>query len=101
MGVISLLEAAVVLPIGAVALTLPPLLQLEAISPIHADWPPFEYLSRLLLQTKPSRLSLFLDLIVTDAQRKWIVYHDNAFPGVSAPAMVLAGSCSDSSWLSG
>lgn len=83
----SLLTAALVLPLGTLALFLPPLLQLEAAGVSHtgaAIWPPFERLSTFFLASPPSRLTALLDLFVSDTQRRTVLYYDDAFPGLFA-----------------
>lgn len=80
----SLITAALVLPLGSMALLFPPLLQLEASGLSKPNWPPFEYLSRIFLESQPSVLTRILDLIVSPAQRQTILYYDDAFPGLFA-----------------
>ncbi|SPO28224.1 related to ALG7 -UDP-N-acetylglucosamine-1-phosphate transferase [Ustilago trichophora] len=81
----SLITAAIVLPLGTLSLFLPPLLQLEAsgLSRI-SNWPPFEYLSSYFLSSTPSRLSIILDHLLSSSSREAIVYYDTAFPGLFA-----------------
>lgn len=83
----SLISAALVLPLGSLALVLPPLLQLEASRLSHASapvWPPFEWVSRVFLTSEPSRLTTLLDYVVSNRQRELILYYDDAFPGLYA-----------------
>lgn len=79
--------AAFVLPIGTLALVLPPLLQLEASGDHYASgggWPPFEWLAELFLGSKPCKLTRLLDYLVSLEQRRTILYYDDAFPGLFA-----------------
>ncbi|KAJ1024392.1 hypothetical protein NDA18_004559 [Ustilago nuda] len=80
----SLITAALVLPLGSIALLLPPLLQLEASGLSKPNWPPFEFLSLLFLEWQPSLLTRILNVFVSPHQREAIVYYDDAFPGLFA-----------------
>ncbi|KAI3476030.1 hypothetical protein L1887_62428 [Cichorium endivia] len=81
----STIAAAVVVPLGMLALALPPLLQLEASASTATSpaWPPFAWLSHVFLSDPPLLTSL-LDILVTPKQRGTILYYDNAFPGLFA-----------------
>lgn len=83
----SLVATALVLPLGTLALVLPPLLQLEVSDLRYAHgpvWPPFRWLSELFLSSRPSRLTTMLDLVVSLRHRQTILYYDDAFPGLFA-----------------
>ncbi|KAJ9473869.1 UDP-N-acetylglucosamine--dolichyl-phosphate N-acetylglucosaminephosphotransferase [Pseudozyma hubeiensis] len=83
----TLATAAFVLPLGTLALALPPLLQLEASQLHYASgpmWPPFRWLAELFLGSRPSKLTTILDYALTSTQRRSILYYDNAFPGLFA-----------------
>ncbi|SAM84386.1 related to ALG7-UDP-N-acetylglucosamine-1-phosphate transferase [Ustilago bromivora] len=80
----SLITAALVLPLGSIALLFPPLLQLEASGLSKPNWPPFEFLSLLFLESQPSLLTRILNVFVSPDQRQAILYYDDAFPGLFA-----------------
>ena len=83
----SLISAALLLPIGTLALVLPPLLQIEA-SELHYTaapvWPPFRWVSDFVFDSYPSRLTTLLDCVLSAHHRRTILYYDDAFPGLFA-----------------
>lgn len=83
----SLTTAAFVLPLGMLALVLPPLIQLEVAGIYHVSgpvWPPFRWLGEFFLDARPSRLTTILDSVLTFRQQRTILYYDDAFPGLFA-----------------